>query len=348
MQSADRYSRGDRLLHRLAFSMPDIWKSLSDLEDRLYSERYRNIPVTSPVFITSLPRAGTTLLLDILYDQGGFGTHTYRDMPFIMVPMFWDSISAPLRSNDTGEMERMHGDGMMVGYDSPEAFEEVLWRAFWPDQYLKDGIALWPPRTLPKFNEFFIRHIQKLVSLRGGRRYVSKNNANVSRIPHLLSIFPDAKVVVPFREPIAHATSLMTQHGRFKELHGGDEFARRYMEDIGHLDFGLNFRPIQFPGLQASLYSPDTLDFWLMYWCSAFQYLLSLPSDLLRFFDYDACCAMPTRGLQRLATIVDVPPGGLVKSAERFRAPTRYPDLTPDPELRAVADEVYRVLQRCQ
>ena len=30
------------------------------------------------------------------------------------------------------EIERAHGDGMTIGYDSHEAFEEVLWRAFWP------------------------------------------------------------------------------------------------------------------------------------------------------------------------------------------------------------------------
>ena len=57
-----------------------------------------------------------------------FETLTYRDMPFILAPLLWDKISRPLRK--AGEkVERAHGDGMMVSFDSPEAFEEVVWLA---------------------------------------------------------------------------------------------------------------------------------------------------------------------------------------------------------------------------
>ena len=48
-------------------------------------------------------------------------------MPFLITPMLWDSISRPFQKPGT-VVERVHGDGMTVGYDSPEAFEELLWR----------------------------------------------------------------------------------------------------------------------------------------------------------------------------------------------------------------------------
>ena len=39
--------------------------------------------------------------------------------------------------------ERAHGDGVEVGLDSPEAFEEMLWMAFWPEHYRENAILPW-------------------------------------------------------------------------------------------------------------------------------------------------------------------------------------------------------------
>ena len=92
------YSRLDRVLHRLAFSTIELQKALADLEDRIYASRFSQIEVDRPVFITSLPRAGTTLLLEIVASLDAFTSHTYRDMPFLITPMLWDSISRPFQS----------------------------------------------------------------------------------------------------------------------------------------------------------------------------------------------------------------------------------------------------------
>ncbi len=104
-------------------------------------------------------------------------------------------------------LERAHGDGMTIGNDSVEAFEEILWRAFWPEKYPKDRIELWAADDSDVNEEFelFMRnHLRKLIALRsGGRpgdsRYVSKNNTNVSRIPKITQLFPDAVILIPFR-----------------------------------------------------------------------------------------------------------------------------------------------------
>ena len=91
------HSRLDRVLHRLAFSTIELQKALADLEDRVYASRFSQIEVDRPVFITSLPRAGTTLLLEIVASLDAFTSHTYRDMPFLITPMLWDSISRPFQ-----------------------------------------------------------------------------------------------------------------------------------------------------------------------------------------------------------------------------------------------------------
>src|SRR5262245_24884616 len=137
------YSRLDRLLLRLAFSNLELQKSLADIEDRMHARRIESIAIEKPVFITGLPRAGTTLMLDVLVGNSEeFATHTYRCMPFVLCPILWESVSRGFRR--VGEKrERVHGDGMSVSYDSPEAFEEVLWKAFWPQKYRADRIDLW-------------------------------------------------------------------------------------------------------------------------------------------------------------------------------------------------------------
>ncbi len=136
------YSALDRFLHRIAFSAPSIQFTAADIEKKIFGAVYDNVKAAQPIFITSLPRAGTTLLLEVLQCFPSLATHNYRDMPFVMAPVFWSRLSSSFRKR--AELsERAHGDGMQIGYDSPEAFEEILWRAFWPEKYSETGIALW-------------------------------------------------------------------------------------------------------------------------------------------------------------------------------------------------------------
>ena len=60
------------------FSSFEVQKALADIEDRLCARRLVGIEIDRPVFITALPRAGTTLLLETLDSLDLFATHTYR------------------------------------------------------------------------------------------------------------------------------------------------------------------------------------------------------------------------------------------------------------------------------
>lgn len=330
----NQYSKFDRLLHRLAFSSIEIQKVVADIEDHIYSKRFINIKIDRPVFITSLPRAGTTLLLDLISDVDDFAAHTYREMPFLLTPLLWSSISHSFRKVETS-YERAHGDGMSVGYDSVEAFEEILWRAFWKEKYTKSHIIPWKADDIDiseEFVPFFKNHIRKLLALRsnGERqpgRYISKNNANVSRTAKIVRIFPDAVILIPFRSPLDHVGSMLRQHKNFQKIHEEDEFARRYMEDIGHFDFGANFRPINFNGW-FDRENPDvvqTTDFWLKYWCATFEYLISNPLNNQFFISYERCCEKPAEALRQIALTTGLNRvDDLVVQAHRFRAPVAY------------------------
>lgn len=336
LNPADRYSRIDRALHRLAFSTVGAQKALADIEDRLHARRLAGVAVERPVFVASLPRAGTTLLLEALYGTGAFAAHTYRRMPFLFIPLLWDALSRRLRVTGA-PVERAHGDGMTTGFDGVEAFEEALWRAFWPDHYRPDRILPWDADERDpggEFEEFLRNHLRKIVALHPTpARYLSKNNGNAARVPLLPRLFPDATVLIPFREPVAHAASMLRQHRTFSALHARDGFARRYMRDLGHFEFGANFAPVAFDGwLDApGVEPPERADMWLRYWNAAFTHLLAQARADARIalVDYDACCADAEAGLARVADAIGLdgaPRERLIAQAARFRPPTAYDD----------------------
>lgn len=314
MAFENRYSALERALHRVAFQTWSAQVALSGIEEQLFKARLAGIEVKKPVFVTALPRAGTTLLLELFVALGEFASHCYRDMPFVLIPMLWDRFAAAFRQSDLPR-ERAHGDGMLVNVDSPEAFEEVVWRAFWPQHYQTDHIIPWGDDKNPEFSDFLLSHVRKIIALRRNEsailatpRYVSKDNLNIARIKVVQRNFPDAVILVPFRHPLQHAASLLHQHLNFLEIHGQDSFARNYMAAIGHYDFGDNLRPVDFDGwfTSAQQLNPKTASFWIRYWVAAYGYLLKQAGDRVCFLSYEALCERPMQSLERLSDLVEI------------------------------------------
>jgi len=59
-----------------------------------------------------------------------------------------------------------------------------------------------------------------------------------------LTLFPDARFIIPVREPASHLASLTRQHAHFCRVHRQDPAALRYMQRVGHFEFGLDRRAI--------------------------------------------------------------------------------------------------------
>lgn len=350
------YTRVERLLHRVAVAGVPLQLALAELEQRVYHRRLSAVAVERPVFVAGLPRAGTTLVLELLSRLPEFATHTYRHMPFVLCPLLWDTVSRPFR-RASRLRERAHGDGVRIGYDSPEAFEEVVWKAHWPDKYLDDRIEPWSwSDRNPAFEAFLRRHMCSILALRqrrggGPRRYLSKNNANIARIGLLLSLFPDCRIVIPVREPRSHVASLLRQQHRFLELQQRDVFARRYMESLGHHEFGLSIKPLDLGGWLGDAAARDPLQrrFWLQYWYHAYSAVLKAAAGNVVLLDYDALCRAPAATLRELARALDVESDGeLIAQLPRVRPPTAYPrgaDPGNDADLLQCVQRLYRQLR---
>lgn len=327
----NKHSVTEKTLHNLAFKSWTSLISLSNLESLIFRKKLAAIESKKPVFITALPRAGTTLLLELGVGTNEFVSHTYSDMPFLLTPILWNRFSKLFRHSDIAR-ERVHGDGIIVNVDSPEAFEEIIWKGFWPSRYRQDRIIPWSEPSYPDFEKFLQAHLSKIIFLRGNggssqARYISKNNLNIARIGYLKRVFPDSIIVIPFRAPLQHALSLLRQHRNFLRIHKADPFARKYMEDTGHYDFGKNLRPIDFDNWLSGeqLLDPDTLIFWLHYWINTYRFLLTHARDQVEFFSYDLLCNDPETGLERFGTLLEIKNiASLMEHADRITAPKPY------------------------
>ena len=348
------YSALDRLIHRIAFSSPLVQLTAADIERTLFGSDYASVNPARPIFVTSLPRAGTTVILEALYCFPFLATHLYRDMPFVLSPVIWSRLTG--RFQKGAELrERAHGDGVQVGYDSPEAFEEIYWRAFWPEKYASARIELWTAEDgKDDAKAFFVEHMKKIIALRRpGRerdgRYFSKNNGNMARLNLIGRMFPDAKILIPIRRPIDHAASLLRQHRNFIGMQKTDRFIGRYMADIGHYEFGSLHRPIAFPGLDALISGRDplTVDYWIAYWIAAFEHVLSR-RDAVILVSYEDLCDNPRRVLSDICDRLNIADrDALGRAAALFKTPPRTQsahEAILDSRLRDRAEELCKTL----
>ena len=278
-----------RLLHRVALGNRWVAQASFDL-DQLSVNPLDEPKQLEHVFIAGLARAGTTIITRILYETDVFTSLTYRHMPFVLMPRLWKTISTKFHKKSELK-ERVHGDGIMVDYDSPEAFEEVYWKNFCgPEYLLSDRLIAHKPsnNTLQNFRCYVAAVIE--ASIDKNRRYLSKNNNNILRIDALHEAFPRAWVLIPFRNPIEHANSLLKQHQRLTKIQHENKFVLNYMEWLGHYEFGLGQRPFL---NEINEFSQDTLEYWLTLWVNVYSYLEKKAHERLLFVSFEDLCDKP-------------------------------------------------------
>ena len=104
------------------------------------------------------------------------------------------------------------------------------------------------------------------------------------------SIFIDSKILIPFREPIQHAYSLLTQHKKFIEDAKNDKFISKYMKWIGHTEFGPNYIPIHNQNL--NFHNDLEINHWIEQWYITYNNVFkSLKNKKnIYFISYEKLC----------------------------------------------------------
>ena len=252
------YSNIQKFLHDFVLSKKIINKSLFELEKIIYLKN-QDINNQPHVFITGLPRSGTTSLLNFLFSSDEYASLTYNDMPFILSPNF----SKLFYKQNISKKERLHGDGISFDNNSPEALDEVFFDN--NEEFVKNELE---------------NYIQLILTCNKKNKYLSKNNLNFNRIDLIQSILPNSIFLIPIREPLQHANSLLNQHLNFSQLHKEDDFIRRYMNYLGHNEFGLNHKPWNKPIHFNDL---NNINYFLEQWNLFYEFIYT------KFQSYENC-----------------------------------------------------------
>ena len=270
----NNYSALQKFLHRISLS-PRFMREISfDLEQGMFLKKCQNDKVANHVFVTGLARSGTTIILNAIYETGNFASLTYEGMPFILSPNLWNKINVFETHKEAAE--RAHGDGIMVTTNSPEAFEEVFWNTFEDEE---------------NWETLFQNYVTLILHKYKKTRYLSKNNQNIRRVERIRSAFPDAQILIPFRDPLQHCFSLLSQHKKFSKEQENDKFIRNYMNWIGHSEFGLDYKPIMSGNLDFA--DANTLDHWLEQWYLLYTKLYETHKEdrtHIHFICYETLC----------------------------------------------------------
>jgi Sulfotransferase family len=196
----------------------DVVRFLSNLL-RLHQEETRSPaildqPITKPIFISGLPRSGTTFLHSLLAED-----------PLNLVPRVWQLIHPyPPRNPDSSDLRlqrvarqlrlfgllapdfrRMHP----INANSPQECSEITAHVFaslrFDSTYYVPSYRDWLDETghleAYRFHRRFLQHLQYQTA--SGGRWVLKCPDHVFALNAIRSVYPDARMVFVHRDPLA-------------------------------------------------------------------------------------------------------------------------------------------------
>lgn len=343
-------SWGEHLLTRLVHDRTAFWAFLGGLETDAVGRGLEAVEIRQPVYITGLPRAGSTILLRILSRIPGVATHRYSDFPFLFTPWWHNRFLSRLEKRDAPPVERAHGDGIKVSPESPEAMEEILWMHFFPRLHDPEvSNVLSGEVSHPAFPCFYRDHLRKFLLVRSARRYLAKNNYSVTRLQYIRKLFPDSRFVLLVRDPVGHVASLMKQQRLFSTRYGGDHRALLRLRAMGHFEFGPERRAIN-PGDPDGTVAVTGLweggrevEGWAWYWRMVYSFISRLldadaalreATLLVRF---ESLCDFPAETLFDVARHCGLEAGDAIRaSASAIRFPTYYNNNFTPEDLRTI------------
>ncbi len=317
---------------------PKLWIRLGNAETKLLAPDLESIRIEKPVYIAGLARSGSTMLLEILATAPGVATHRYQDFPFLFTPHWWNTLLKLQPVRNKTRRERAHGDGIIITPESPEAMEEMLWTAFFPGLHDGNASNVLDASTLnAPFAGFYRDHIKKLLLVRKASRYAAKGNYNLTRLAYLQALFPDAKFVIPVRDPVTHIGSLMRQHQRFSAAGKTNPAIAAQLAASGHFEFGPGRMPVhtgndlRMREIREAWRNGEEIRGWALYWDALHSFIdtqlagnpiLKSRCTIIRFEDL---CAAPAATIRALLAHCDLPEADSVARWEKnLHAPDYY------------------------
>jgi hypothetical protein len=242
----------------------------------------------------------------------------------------------------------------MITSDSPEAVEEVLWTHFFPEAHDPGCVHVLDGRdSHPGFEDFYRHHIRKLLLVRDRARYVAKNNYHATRIEYLLKLFPDARIVIPVRDPVQQVASLVKQHRLFTGQNVEDPRVSQQLKLSAHYEFGPLRCPIIVDESRRAHYRQDLEDvaWYADQWADIYGFLFKqlkenqkLANACLVVF-YEDTCSRTSSSLRKIFAHLNLDDDWVDKTIDAYDPIIREPDYYR-PEFSKGEQELIRNLTR--
>jgi len=290
----NNYSFFSKSLHHLALGSNIIPEMLFDIEMFFFNKKLSRDYLKQHLFVSGLPRSGTTILMRSLYETNYFASLTYRDMPFVLAPNIWNKIAGS-KNTDNPSIERAHKDRIKISVDSPEALDEIFWRVKLKKNYILNDKLILHQADDEAIEEF--RNFISLILYKYNKKiYLSKNNNNLLRLETIIKAFPNCLILIPFRDPIQQSNSLLAQHQNFIKIQKKDKFVKNYMSYLVHYEFGADHRPHEFvESINVGL-KRDSIEYWIDQWTYTYSYLsqekFSKNKNII-YLNYENLCTNP-------------------------------------------------------
>lgn len=338
-QDLEKVPLGPYLLGRAIRATAPFWIGLGELESRALRRRLPE--VDRPIYIVGVPRAGTTITLEMLSRHADVASHRQVDFPNLFTPYLWNQFVGRLGLEREQPRERIHRDGLMVTALSPEAGEEGLWMRFIAGLHAEErSVVLGREAQHPRFEAFYRDHLRKLLHVRGKTRYVAKGNYNVTRLAYLQRVLPDARFLLLVRHPYHQIASLMKQDRLFTRLIAHDRRWVGMMTGLGHFQFGPHKKWIRvdeggtIAEVHRLLAEGRAVRAWGVYWASIYRFVadqlaadpaLAAATAVVR---YEDLCESSGPTIDRILAHADLEAETFAslraEYAEKLRAPEYY------------------------
>ncbi len=269
----------------------NIFDTIVKLEDLFFKDK--DINLKTPIFITGMPRSGTTLLTHILHDTKKYGSFLYKDYPFPELPLFWNKFN-DLYYKSAEDQKRIHNDDLLVNKNSPENLDEFIWKRLFQNHYKEFDSFLDEDFSNTEFENNYIRSIKKILFVRKKNQYLAKNNYIIFRIKYLLKFIPSAKFIVCIRNPNDTCYSLEKIHKRFIEVNKIKEY-KNFEKNFLHYEFGNSRKNPEISDESQKVNSlwkmNKEFEGYMLQWISIYEFIIKNYQDLfgkkILIFDYD-------------------------------------------------------------
>ena len=291
------YSFLDKLLFKIFLNNDIFQEVLFDVDKFFFYSKNKKI---KSLYITGLPRSGTTILLNELYKTKEFSSLTFQDMPFLLSPNIYgflkkifkiflliNLLEKFFKKKSKKKYKRIHNDGIFVSDEMPEAFDEVFWRVFKRRKYITEEKIKF--HNIDKFElDEYQKYINIITFKNNKNYYLSKNNINLLRLNNLSNL-KNSFFIVTFRNPFFHSYSLAKTHKIICEKQKKNPFIISYMNHLVHHEFGLNIKNLNFKNKFNTTYKNTNINFWLSYWIYVYENIIekNKGTENIKFLAYE-------------------------------------------------------------